>query len=208
MRHSVNFVSDCGCRDSMDSSDISVRCQQALVGLLQNQPYASVRMADIAAAADTSRPTLYRYYHSKEQLFRAVVDSLFEQFYDQAEPYLTQFEESLTLVVNYLASSVAYQHRDLIRTLLDSGADDIFVSQMRKYFARLLGTLLRQKPEQKFRNQDIDLVTALLAGACFAALKEWHHNGMQQSPRQMAKVLAHLFNAQLLELLESTDEER
>jgi len=185
----------------MPDTDLSTRCQQAFVALLGEQPYQRVRMADVAARAGTSRPTLYRHYHNKEQLFRACVDMLFEQFYDQAEPYLTQFEDSLALAVNYLASSVAYQHRALIHTLLESGADDIFISQMRKYFARMIGTLLRQQPDRKVRQEDIALVTALLAGACFASLKEWHANGMKQSPHHIARVLAHLFNAQLLDLI-------
>ncbi len=191
----------------MADADIASRCQQAFVSLLSEQSFQQVRMAEVATRAGTSRPTLYRHYHNKEQLFRASVDMLFEQFYDQAEPYLTQFEDSLALAVNYLASSVAYQHRELIRTLLQSGADEIFISQMRKYFSRLIGTLLRQQPERKFRQEDIGLVTALLAGACFASLKEWHANGMVQSPRHMARVLAHLFNAQLLELIGDQDRE-
>ena len=186
-------------------NDVAERCQQAFLDLLGEQPFSALRMADVARRANTSRPSLYRHFHSKEELFRSAVDTLFEQFYDQAEPYLEHFEDSLSLAVNYLASSVAYQHRELIDVLLRAGADEIFVSQMRKYFARLLGTLLRQQPERKVRSEDVSLITALLAGACFAALKEWHRNGMLQSPRQMARVLAHLFNAQLLGLIEETD---
>lgn len=185
-----------------ENSDITLRCQTALLSLLEQQSFSDVRMAQIAAAAGTSRPTLYRHYSSKEQLFRSIVDGLFEQFYDQAEPYLEHFEDSLALAVNYLASSVAFQQKELIQTLLKSGADEIFISQMRKYFARLIGTLLRQGPTKKISQSDVDLVTALLAGACFYGLKEWMNSGMQQTPKQMAKVLTHLFNGQLLSLIE------
>lgn len=185
-----------------DPSDITQRCQSAFLSLLEQQPFNALRMADVAKLAGTSRPTLYRHFHSKEQLFRASVDGLFDQFYDQAEPYLEQFEDSLSLVVNFLASSVAFQQRALIQTLLSSGADNLFMSQLRKYFARLLGTLLRQKNIKPLRQSDIDIITAMLAGACFYCLKEWERNGMQQPPKQMAKLLAHLFNGQLLSLIE------
>lgn len=189
-----------------DSADIPVRCQNAFLALLQQQPFNTLRMADVAKLAGTSRPTLYRHFHSKEQLFRASLDGLFDQFYDQAEPYLEQFEDSLSLAVNLLASSVAFQQRALIKTLLASGADDIFISQIRKYFARLLGTLLRQKKIKPLRQSDVDIITSMLAGACFYSLKEWEQNGMQQSPKKMAKILAHLFNGQLISLIESDDE--
>ena len=53
-----------------ENPDISQRCQAALLSLLERQSFSDVRMAQIAAAANTSRPTLYRYYASKEQLFR------------------------------------------------------------------------------------------------------------------------------------------
>lgn len=181
--------------------DSTMRCQQAFIRLLADMPLASVRMAEVAAAAGVSRPTLYRHFHSKEQLFRAAVDSMFEQFYDQAEPYLTQYEDSLALALNFLASSVAFQHRPLIETLLRHGDDQLFVSQMRKYFARMLGTLIRHQPERRFRQIDLDLITAMLAGACFYALREWVANGMQQTPHEMARVLAHVFNGQLLALV-------
>jgi AcrR family transcriptional regulator len=186
-----------------DTPDIAQRCQHAFLSLLEQQTFSAMRMADVAKLANTSRPTLYRHFHSKEQLFRASVDELFDQFYDQAEPYLEQFEDSLSLVVNFLASSVAFQQRALIQTLLSSGADDLFISQLRKYFARLLGTLLRQKEIKPIRQSDVDIITSMLAGACFYCLKEWENNGMQQSPKQMAKVLAHLFNGQLLSLIET-----
>lgn len=191
-----------------EHSDIAPRCQRAFLSLLEQQPFSALRMADVAKLAGTSRPTLYRHFHSKEQLFRASVDGLFDQFYDQAEPYLEQFEDSLSLVVNFLASSVAFQQRALIQTLLSSGADDLFISQLRKYFARLLGTLLRQKNIKPLRQSDVGIITSMLAGACFYCLKEWEKHGMQQPPKQMAKVLAHLFNGQLLSLIEIDKSEK
>ena len=191
----------------MDSSDETrERCQQAFIELLREHGYQGVRMIEVARRAGVSRPTLYRYFSSREEMFRVLADQIFDLFYDQAEHYLEDFDDSMSLAMNRLAASIALKHLIWVQALADSGADDIFVSQLRKYFARLVGSMLRHKQKKVSSPERLEAVTAMMAGACFYPLKHWLRTGMKQSPAEMAEVLSHTFNGGLLDLLAADDE--
>ena len=177
------------------------KCQQAFIDLLRDQGYSGVRMVEVARRAGVSRPTLYRYFHSREEMFRSLADQVFDLFYEQAEHYLEDFDDSMSLAMNKLAASVALKHLVWVQALADSGADDIFISQLRKYFARLVGSMLRHQHRRVANPERLEVVTAMMAGACFYPLKHWLRSGMKQSPNEMAAVLSHTFNGRLLDLL-------
>ncbi|MDF1822478.1 MAG: TetR/AcrR family transcriptional regulator [Alcanivoracaceae bacterium] len=181
--------------------DTAARCREAFVARLMDVGYSQVRMGDVARQAGVSRPTLYRYYHSREELFRATADAMFEEFYDQAGPYLENFDDSLSMALNFMAATVAYHNPRLIRALVDSGADDIFTSQLRKYFARMVGSMLRQKGQPPIHSGKLSLLTALLAGACFHTVRQWLRDDWKQSPREVSEVLTQCFNGQLVQVL-------
>lgn len=190
----------------MDSSDETrEKCQQAFIELLREKGYNGVRMVEVARRAGVSRPTLYRYFSSREEMFRALADHIFELFYDQAEHYLEDFDDSMSLTMNRLAANVAMKHLPWVQALADSGADDIFVSQLRKYFARMVGSMLRHKNKTLVSQERLEAVTAMMAGACYYPLKHWLRSGMKQTPAEMAGVLSHMFNGRLLDLLVAED---
>lgn len=187
------------------SEAVAVRCQKAFLELLETRGYPGVRMAAVAQLAGVSRPTLYRAFHTKEELFRATVDSLFEEFWDRAEPWLEHFDDSSSPLLNQVASAVAYQHQNLLRVLFRSDADALFQDQFRRYFARLIGTILRQRPASTLRQEDLEVLAAMLAGACFHSLRVWVTNEMRPGPDRMAEITAHVFNGRLLDLLGTSE---
>lgn len=52
------------------------RAVQAAIGQFSSRNYAEVTMAEVAAAADMAKGSVYRYFASKEELFLAVVEAL------------------------------------------------------------------------------------------------------------------------------------
>ncbi len=179
-------------------------CLKAFAEELCERGYERLRMGDVARRAGVSRPTLYRHYHSREELFRATIDDIFFAFYDSAEPYFSNFDDSFSLAINYLASSITFRHSVLVRALVESQQDDIFMDQLRKYFSRLLGAMIRQRPEARVNTVTLSMVTALMAGACYQSLKHWIEHGMQQDPRSISRILVHVFNGGLIDLLLET----
>ena len=184
-----------------EAEDTARLCRQAFTELLGEYGYDGVRMGQVARRAGVSRPTLYRYFHSREELFRATADAIFEEFYDQAAPYLENFDDSLSLALNFMAATVAYHNRPLIHALVNTGAEDIFTSQLRKYFARMTGSMLRQRGHPPVHAGKLSLLTALMAGACIQTVRQWLSDDCQQTPREVSEVLAHCFNGQLVDVL-------
>lgn len=191
----------------MDNGDETrARCLQAFIELLREKGYRGVRMVEVARRAEVSRPTLYRYFSSREEMFRELADNIFGLFYDQAEHYFEDYDDSMSLAMNKLAANVAYNQIEWVQALADSGADDIFISQLRKYFARITGSMLRHTGRKAVSAPQLEMVTAMMAGACYYPLKHWLKTGMQQSPADIAQVLTHTFNARLLDLLAQPEE--
>lgn len=52
------------------------RAVQAAIGQFSSRNYAEVTIAEVAAAADMAKGSVYRYFASKEELFLAVVEAL------------------------------------------------------------------------------------------------------------------------------------
>src|SRR3954452_14857481 len=59
------------------------RISQAAVRLFTEHAYADVHMDDIAAAAGVAKPTLYRYFATKEALFIEALECALEELRDE-----------------------------------------------------------------------------------------------------------------------------
>lgn len=55
-------------------NDRRSRIVQAAAQMFATRAYAEVQMDDLAKAADVAKPTIYRYFRSKEELFLEVLD--------------------------------------------------------------------------------------------------------------------------------------
>ena len=65
----------------------------AATELFGGQPYDSVQMRDVAARAEVGKPTLYRYFPSKEELFLEVFKSGLDRLETEIAAILTAKEQ-------------------------------------------------------------------------------------------------------------------
>jgi AcrR family transcriptional regulator len=187
---------------TQQDTETSARIRSALLALLREKPWDKVRMSELARLSGTSRQNLYRYYHSRGEILRAVFDEMFEEFYETAEPYLKNFDSDIAYTVNLLAYTVTWNHREDFITLAGCGADPLLVQLLKQYFQRLIGALLRYRGIRPTNPEQLEVITDLLAGGTFQALKRWALRGMQQRPEEMARIHAGFFNADILRLIE------
>ena len=178
--------------------------RQCFIRLAAAHGYRGVKMAEVAVEAGMSRQNLYRYYRNREELYRATLDELFDGFWQQAEPLFQQFDDSLSEQINLMAMVVARQHPDILRLLADPAQSDLSLSLMRRYFARVLGALLRQRGVQPVDRQQMEVVVSMVSGASLAGLRQWLAGDMQVSAEQMARIMSHIFNGRLVELIDGS----
>lgn len=187
---------------TVQDTETSERIRAALLGVLREKPWDKVRMSELARLSGTSRQNLYRYYHSREEILRAVFDDMFEEFYETAEPYLKEFDSDLAYTVNLLAYTVTWNHREDFVTLAGCEADALLVQLLKQYFQRLIGALLRYRGIRPANTEQLEVITDLLSGGTFQALKRWALGGMKQTPEEMARIHAGFFNADIIRLIE------
>lgn len=177
------------------------RIKTAFIALLGAQSYSQVRMNEVAEKANTSRQNLYRYYRSKEEILRSIMEDVIDDFLGKASPHLKAFDKDFAYAVNYLAYQVVLENKASFDVVMNCGADDLVFSELRRLFVRILGNIIRTQ-QIEIRDQDhFELVMDLIVGGTYHVLKRWHALGMKQTPDEMAKLHSHFFNAQLVDLI-------
>jgi AcrR family transcriptional regulator len=176
--------------------------RSAFIRLAAAHGYRGVKMAEVAAGAGMSRQNLYRYYRNREELYRATLDELFDRFWQGAEPLFENFDDSLSEQINLMAMVVVAQQPDILRLLADPSQHELSLSLLRRYYARVLGALLRQRGVQNLDRDRMDVIIAMVSGASLAGLRQWLEADMQVPAEQMARIMSHVFNGRLVELID------
>jgi AcrR family transcriptional regulator len=175
--------------------------RQSFIALAATHGYRGVKMAEVAAGAGMSRQNLYRYYRNREELYRATLDELFDRFWLQAEPLFEHFDDSLSEQINLMAMVVAGQHPDIVRLLAEPAQQELSLTLLRRYFARVLGALLRQQGVHIADRERMDVAISMVSGASLGGLRRWVEGGMQLPAADMARLMSHVFNGRLVALL-------
>lgn len=128
---------------------------QKASSIFADNGYKGTTIEDIAEAAGVSKPTLYNYFSSKEQLFLGVLDFINDNINDLLDPIVhssklfpEKIEEALSTLINYLNDHrgilhiVFHEPRSFAEVLKD-GPDDHF----RSFFG--------QKDEKKKKMDEI-----------------------------------------------------
>ena len=177
------------------------RIKSAFLDVLVRTPFHKIRMAEVAKMSGTSRQNIYRYFSSKEEIFRAAVDDLFDEFYEKATPFLQDTETDFSYFFIFLVYSEIQKYHDVFTSMLKSGADDILRQQMRRYYRRFVGKIVRESKVEVKSVDMLDYIGDIAVGSTFELLKRWVGNGMKESPQQMARMHSHFFNGKLSDLL-------
>jgi len=135
-------------------------------------PYDSVQMRDVAALAEVGKPTLYRYFPSKEELFLEVfksgldrLDSEVAAILKDREQPIQSLERLLEALLNALGGQVA-----ALRMLTDDQSAVMRrwrneFRRRRRPFVEAARTILEQGiASGEFRSVDLDAVPSMLIG--------------------------------------------
>ena len=156
----------------------------AALECFRHRGFAATRLEDVAARAGVTKGTIYLYYPSKEDLFKAVVRGAVAQNLDQLESLLAEpiparvlLERLLTIWEAFVASPAS-----VIPKLVIAEAGN-FPELARFYLdtvahrgINLIATILRRGIEHgEFRRVDVDHVVFCVIGPMlFTAL--WKHS--------------------------------
>ncbi|WP_288403754.1 TetR/AcrR family transcriptional regulator [uncultured Deinococcus sp.] len=140
----------------------------AAAALFVERGFEAVGMADVATALQTSRPTVYAYFASTEEMLGALLDDRLQDLPARLEPLLTD-EAELSFGRLFLA---LLEERELL-LLLGSGGGPLFRERRRRFLAAIESRLeLRELQRRRMgpgREQPllISLVLDLLSSAAY-----------------------------------------
>lgn len=168
--------------------------KNSLMKLLKKKPISSITVKEICELADINRSTFYSHYSDQFDLLDKIEEEIIEDMtgylsqynYEKEEDTLQMFEKLL----EYLASK-----QEICKTLLHEKADSTFQKKVivfAHHFFMESWTSARID-EDLFRY----LSTFIISGS-IDVMKNWLNNGMEKSPKEMAKIINNLINKGLL----------
>ncbi len=148
------------------------RMLEAASGLFGTSGYDAVQMDDVARAAGVGKPTLYRYFGSKEELFLEVLGEVLQQLQLQLEEVAARSlppPESLALMMRTLVDTLA-RHTEPLRLIAGDNPGlahrlrAAFRNRRRPILEVLRRVLVEGMANGDFRRLDLEVTPALLLG--------------------------------------------
>ena len=176
----------------------------AALACFQERGFAATRLEDVAVRAGVTKGTIYLYYPSKEDLFKAVIQSelvpnleSLESALDPSGSALEQLQQLFTVFVHHIAPSPASVIPKLV--LAEAGNFPEIARFYRETVAerglRLIRAILnRGITRGEFRPVDVDQVVFCIIGPLiFSLLAKQSLTGVDGHPIDLAAVCrAHL----------------
>jgi AcrR family transcriptional regulator len=153
----------------------------ALVGLMHQRPFKSIKVQDVLDRAGVSRATFYSHYRDKDDLLFSDVEEFWEMMSNLID---RQGEESNRVApVRELFSHVA-EVKNFREALLASGKIHDVIEQGQGQFARAIEQRLMKLAKSQVTGQYTAQAHAL-AGALFSSLMWWIDRGQTVSAAEM-----------------------
>ena len=185
----------------------------AALDLFVERGFAATRLDDVAKAAGVSKGTLYLYYSSKEDLFKAVVRTSIVPLIGEAEELINQFtgntEELFRIVIRTWWASVGDTKLSGLPKLMMAEAGNF--PELAKFYQDevitrgelLVANMLRRGMERgEIRQVDLEIDARLLISPIIMMMMWKHSAGVcQVEPEKMGLYLEHYIEMALHGLL-------
>jgi AcrR family transcriptional regulator len=163
------------------------RLIEVVLGLIADNAFSDVTVADIAERADIARKTFYAHYDSKQDLLWHSLETHFQTLEQQT----TDLNADSLLMDNKPLSFPVFKHvamyAGFYRQMLMDADNADFVVRFREYIAQQ--SYQKHQPLREaapFMTVPPELIAQMLAGALIGALRWWLRGDMQDTPEQMA----------------------
>jgi AcrR family transcriptional regulator len=170
---------------------------RAATKLFHERGFSRTTTDAIAAEAQITKRTLYRYFDSKEALLLAIHEQLLGRLLEPVDLHGTPLERFEALIKNYVDTAIV--HRDQIRVFFEE-RKNLTPESLARVIARLdeheklfRETIIEGMATGQFRQLDVAPITEGVLGAV-AGMYQWYNPSGWLAPKDIAKVLSTLFS--------------
>ena len=172
--------------------------QEALLSLMSEKPFIKISIAEITEKAEVSRPTFYLHYKNKEEVLVDYLDSMYQSFMEDMQPYLDSILQGKMAVK--LFEQIAAQATFLL-PLLNSEVSYIVMEKLHQYCYDVIKQSLQQDLFPSIDDTTWDILMASLAGSVYAISIQWLKMDMPLSPKEMGELTMKLQRLGMREVL-------
>lgn len=142
--------------------------QQAMISLIQEQDFSSLRVQDITDRADLGRATFYLHYSDKEDLLSAIVD----QSYQEIEARLGNARGAENLIGLRWGLEYATENPELFSVMLGHQRT------VNKIRSLIIGRIMQELGPKPNDPDQARAAAHILAGSIIGVFNWWlHHQG-------------------------------
>ena len=152
---------------------------QALVEMIQKEPFENITITDITKRAGVGRVSFYRNFESKEDVLRQMVLSIIREV-SESIPSSDDFSVVETVLRKYR------ERQDVFIALHNAGLGHISMSCLKDAY----GPKAEQENQEAYRN-------AFLFYGIYGMIEEWFKRGTKEDPFDLVQVLLGLKEEEL-----------
>ncbi len=173
--------------------------KDSLMTLLKEKQISAITVKEICALADINRSTYYSHYSDQYDLLAKIEEELIDDMYDTLIQYnFTKEEESLQMtekILEYIAAK-----NEVCKTLLSEHGDTNFqkrIMHITQQFTTKNWGSMNNNIDQKLS----EYISMFVVSGSIYVIKSWLDNGMDKSPKEMAKIINDFSNKGLSSIL-------
>jgi AcrR family transcriptional regulator len=155
----------------------------ALVALMQEKPFETIKVQDVLDRANVSRSTFYTHYSDKDDLLMSDA----EEFFEAISMALSEHGDKSDRVfpVQEFFTHLA-DVQPFFKALVKSGKFQENMELARGHFARGIERRLAELPRSRsIRPNELPAIAFTHAGALLSLLTWWLDRGMRETPAEM-----------------------
>lgn len=167
---------------------------ETLLELMEEKSYADISIMDICKKADLSRQTFYNYFESKDDLFRFLLRSTYEEKLNS----LTEIPSSNEAISAFV--SIVRDHPRMVNAIVKNNMGNLVSDEI---FNAITSFLNRFIPD--FDHQpDFEYHVVLLSGALTHFMLYYARNNKELSEKEMTKILETFLSGKIFKLLKAS----
>ena len=165
-----------------------------LLDLMEEKPYEDITIKDICKNADLSRQTFYNYFETKEELFRYLLRSTYEEKLNSLDE-IPSSKEAISAFVN-----TTKENRRLVSVIVKNNLGNIVSDEIFNAITHFLNRFI-----PNFENQpDFAYHVVLLSGALTHFMLYYARNNSEMSEKEMTHILETFLSGKIFKLIRAT----
>ncbi len=167
---------------------------ETLLDLMEEKAYTDISIMDICKRADLSRQTFYNYFESKDELFRYLLRSTYEEKLSSFEA-IPSSDEAISAFVSTMKDNPR-----LVSAIVKNNMSNLVSDEIFKSITHFLNRFIPSFESQPH----FSYYVVLLSGALTHFLIYYAKNNSEMSKKEMTKILETFLSGKVFKLLRAS----